>query len=215
MSDLEPLPDGYHSKNQTMVEPDPPREGYASGGALVGYRSNVILKGSFPNSPVMWSDNADVILTDKKQTEMYRDDLLEGGISGAGYLFPEGVSFNYSDSPDMADVAGGNLGGDGKPVGGKTDSDVPWPVPTPVNSLGTPTAAGSYGIGATPAYQLEYGGPAIKQKSINFGAGPSSPVNPSASSEDTASQDFTSLALGKSNSLRVGSYTPSDDTGAS
>ena len=215
MSDLEPLPDGYHSRRQTMVEPDPPREGYASSTAMVGYRSDVILKGAFPNSPIMWSDDSDILLTDKSQTEAYRDDLLESGVTAAGYEFPGGVDFNYSESPNMSDVAGGLLGGDGKPVGGKTDADAPWPVPTTVNSLGAPTAVGSYGIGATPAYQLEYDGPTIKQKSINFGAGPSSPVNPSESSEDTASQDFTALILGKSSLLRIGSYKPSDDTGGS
>ena len=199
-----------------MVEPDPPREGYASNGTLVGYRNDAMLKGSFPNSPIMWSDESDKIITDKKLTDLYRGTLATG--VEKGYLFPEGVQFNYINAPNMGDVApAGQQGGNGKPVGGKTGEGTPWPVPTPVNSLGPP-AGDTFGIGASPSDQLLYDfdlGGIPEQKSINFGSGPSSPVNPSDSSANTADQDFTDLQLGKSNSLRIGSYTPSDDTGGS
>ena len=214
MSELDPLPEGYHARDQTMVEPDPPREGYASNGTLVGYRNDAMLKGSFPNSPMLTND-ADKKLTDKKLTDLYRG-MLATGVE-KGYLFPEGVQFNYINAPNMGDVGpAGQAGGNGKPVGGQTEEGIAWPVPTPVNALG-PAVGGTFGIGASPTDQRPYDfdGGVPKQKSINFGAGPSSPVNPSDSSADTADQDFTDLQLGKSNSLRIGSYTPSDDTGGS
>jgi len=193
MSELEQLPEGYHSRRQTMVEPDPPREGYASANALVGYRSDVILKGSFPNSPIMWTDNSDDILTDKGQTQTYRDIIEDGIISG--YEFPTGVQFNYEGSPDVSSVApSGDKGGAGNPMTAETLEGNAWPVPNPVSSPH-----------ADPYLQQSYEGPEYIQRNINFGCGPTSPQNPSVTSSEIGSQDFTSLDMGsRGGETRVG-----------
>jgi len=192
---------------QLMVEPGLPRKGYSSTG---GYRSNKILKGSFPNSPIMWSSDPNVILTDGPLTNEYRD-LLNGEIEN-GFQFPTTVymDYNKNGSPAMSDVV---VGGDGtgNPAMAENIDGEMWPIPNPESSTGSPNASGGYNVGANFVYQGEYDGPQINQSSINYGTGPGSPLDPIVTSRQTASQDFKDLTLGKSSSTRIGAYSETSE----
>ena len=192
---------------QIMVEPDPPSEGYSSTG---GYRSDKILKGSFPNSPIMWSNNSDVILTDEKLTDGYRD-LLNGPIID-GFQFPTTVYMDYHKNgpPAMGSVTTG-IDKSGNPTMGKTLSGLPWPIPNPESSAGPANTSGGYNVGGNHVNQNEYDGPTIGQPSINYGTGPTSPLNPSTTSKEIAEQDFTDLTLGKSSPTRIGAYSETSE----
>jgi hypothetical protein len=192
---------------QIMVEPDPPSEGYSSTG---GYRSDKLLKGSFPNSPIMWSNDADVILTDEKLTDEYRA-LMDGTILD-GFQFPTTVYMDYdkNDPPYMPDVVAGT-DGSGNPALAKNLGGLPWPIPNPESSAGPANTSGGYNIGANYTDQNEYDGPTIAQSSINYGSGPASPLDPSKTSKQTADQDFTDLSLGKSSPTRIGAYSETSE----
>ena len=129
---------------QLMVEPGLPREGYSG---ACGYRSDKILMGSFPNSPIMWSNNPDVILTDKFLTDEYRE-LLNGEIND-GFQFPTTVymDYNKNGSPSMSDVTVGG-DGSGNPTMATNIDKEEWPVPNLESSTGSPNASGGYSVGA-------------------------------------------------------------------
>jgi len=192
---------------QIMVEPNPPSEGYSSTG---GYRSDKILKGSFPNSPIMWSDSSDVILTDEKLTDEYKD-LLNGSIIN-GFQFPTTVYMDYNQNgpPYMGSVATG-VDNSGNPTMGESIDGFPFPIPNPESSAGPANASGGNNVGANHTNQPAYDGPTIVQSSINYGTGPSSPLSPESTSKEIANQDFTDLALGKSSPTRIGAYSETSE----
>jgi len=195
---------------EIMVEPGPPREGYGDGNLNCGYRSDTILKGSFPNSPIMWSVDPNVILTDEELTEGYRD-LLNGSIEN-GFQFPTTVYMNYhrNGPPSMRDVTTG-IDGTGNPTMAEDIAGQPWPIPNPESSAGPPNSSGGHNIGADHSNQNEYDGPTIKQQGIAYGSGPASPLHPQTTSKEIAKQDFTNLALGKSSPTRVGAYSETSE----
>jgi len=192
---------------EIMVEPDPPSEGYSSIG---GYRSDKLLRGSFPNSPIMWSTNSDTILTDEELTDGFIN-LLNSGIED-GFQFPTTVHMDYSKNgpPWMGGVATG-IDRSGNPSMGKTFAGLDWPVPNPESSTGPGNASGGYTVGANYINQDEYDGPPIEQGSINYGSGPSSPLSPDTTSKEIAEQNFTELSMGKSSQSRIGAYSESSE----
>ena len=190
--------------HQIMVEPDPPEEGYSG---ILGYRSDKILKGSFPNSPIMWANDH---LRDEGLTKEYTD-LLNGSIEN-GFQFPTTVYMDYDKNspPRMSDVVVG-VDGAGNPAMGRNIDGEMWPIPNPESSVGSPNASGGHNIGANYTYQNEYDGPTIDQKSINYGTGPGSPLDPMVTSGETSSQNFKDLALGKSSPTRIGAYSETSE----
>jgi len=189
-----------------------PSNNYGAGSGLVdaGSRSNEILKASFPNSPIMWSNDPANILTDETVTEDYKDAILNNS-SLRGFLFPVGVDMNYGASPTtgiglqppdihfITETIDGEIfdGSDGAPIRVKTIDGFSCQIPTNMSSPARDEEGSlTQAVGATPNFQSKYIGPVIEQKSINYGSGPSSPANPA--DQSIGSQDFTDLTMGKS-----------------
>ena len=194
---------------EIMVEPDPPREGYASE-ILGGYRNDRFLQASFPNSPIQWSTNADVILTDEELTDGFIN-LLNTSITH-GFQFPNTVYMDYhmNRPPHMGSVKTG-VDKSGNPSMGETFDGQDWPVPNPESSTGPGNASGGHSVGANYIDQDEYDGPPVKQTSVNYGSGPPSPLSPDVTSKEIAVQNFTELTLGKSSVTRIGAYSESSE----
>ena len=174
------------SDTQTIVEPvrHPDAE------APFGERDDKILKGSFPMSPVMYTNDPDNLLTDEKLRNMYYDIIKKSEVRP-----------KMEESPDMIMVALNETGGEGKPSKGKTLGNVltgevaqHWPIPNPGSSFNSNSSTG-----ATPNDQSAFSSILI-QPSINYGSGPSQPMSPNKTTVTIHDQDFRLGRLTKGSS---------------
>ena len=158
--------------------------------APYGERSDTILKGSFPMSPVMYSNDPDILLTDEKLRDKYYDVIKD----------TEKTRPKMEEVPNMNDVAL-DSGGEGKHSTGKTlgDPDLEiapmfWPVPNTNSSYNSNSSPG-----AAPSYQ-EASDTIREQSSVNYGSLPPSPESPHSTTSTISDQDFRlgRLTLGSS-----------------
>jgi len=166
------------SQNQNIVNNIPAPGLSAGGGRNTTPRNDNILIESFPNSPL--HDNG----FDEQARDFYESNVLNGvRLSGFGI---NNFDTDYSDSPDIEEIALHTTGENGAPAMGKTLDGRLWTIPNPSSPDGS--------SGLQPPFEQ-----VIRQPSINYGSGRNGgTLNPKDTSEDISSQGLQPMLHGVS-----------------